>query len=44
MITLCYAHTLIEYASNNEVSKPLRKIIDALKDEDNPVAILVKLK
>lgn len=23
MITLCFAHTLIEYASNNEVSDPL---------------------
>lgn len=44
MITLCFAHTLIEYASNNEVSDPLRKIIDALKDDSNPIAILVKLK
>lgn len=44
MITICSAHSLIEYASNNEVSAPLRIIIDALKDNDNPVAILVKLK
>lgn len=44
MITLCYAHTLIDYASSNEVSEPLKKIIDGLKDDDNPVAILVKLK
>lgn len=44
MITLCYPHTLIDYASNNEVSEPLRQIIDGLKDDDNPVAILVKLK
>lgn len=44
MITLCYAHTLIDYASSNEVSEPLKKIIDGLKDDDNPVVILVKLK
>jgi len=43
-VNIFYPDELIDYAANNQVSPELKKIIDTLKDTDNPVAVLVKLK
>lgn len=43
-VNIFYPDELIDYVANNQVSPELKKIIDTLKDTDNPVAVLVKLK
>lgn len=44
MLAPYYPHDLIDYVSNNKVSEQLQKVIDGLKENDNLVIALVKLK
>jgi hypothetical protein len=44
MVTLINAHNFIEHAKTYEVSDKFKKVADNLKETDNPVLVLVKLK
>ncbi|MGE4414075.1 MAG: 6-bladed beta-propeller [Bacteroidales bacterium] len=44
MVTLINAHNFIEHAKTYEVSDKYKKVADNLKETDNPVLVLVKLK
>ena len=44
MLAVYYPQDLIDYASKNKVSEQLSKVIDGLKESDNLVIALVKLK
>ena len=44
MVTLIDAHNFIEHAQTYEVSDKFKKVADSLKETDNPVLVLVKLK
>jgi len=44
MVTLIDAHNFIEHAKTYEVSDKFKKVADNLKETDNPVLVLVKLK
>jgi hypothetical protein len=43
-VNLLYPNELIDYVAENQVSAGLNKIAATLKESDNPVVILVKLK
>jgi len=43
-VNIFYPDELIDYVANNQVSPKLKKIVVALKETDNPVAVLVKLR
>ncbi len=44
MVSIIEAHKFIQYAQNHKVSDKFKKIADSLKEDDNPVVVLVKLK
>jgi len=44
LISFAYSEALIEHAENNEVSDKLKNILSNLRDDSNPVVILVHLK
>lgn len=44
MVTIIDAHKIIKHAQTHEVSDKLKKIAHNLKETDNPVLVLVKLK
>ena len=44
MVTIIDAHKIIKHAQTYEVSDKFKKIADNLKETDNPVLVLVKLK
>lgn len=43
-VNLFYPDELIDYVAKNQVSPELKKIVDNLKESDNPVVVLAKLK
>ncbi|PKO96026.1 MAG: hypothetical protein CVU12_07260 [Bacteroidetes bacterium HGW-Bacteroidetes-7] len=43
-VNLFYPDELIDYVANNQVSPEIKKIVDTLKESDNPVVALAKLK
>ena len=44
MVSMIEAYKFIEYAQTHKVSDKFKKIADGLKEDDNPVVVLVKLK
>jgi hypothetical protein len=44
MVTMIEAYKFIQYAQTHKVSDKFKKIADSLKEDDNPVVVLVKLK
>ncbi|MCK9304651.1 MAG: 6-bladed beta-propeller [Bacteroidales bacterium] len=44
LVSFCSAEELIRWAENHKVSPKLKKIIEKLDENDNPVVILAKLK
>jgi hypothetical protein len=43
-VNIFYPDELIDYMANNQVSAELKKIVETLKDTDNPVVVRVKLR
>ncbi|MHC1780152.1 MAG: 6-bladed beta-propeller [Bacteroidales bacterium] len=44
MVSIIEAYKFIQYAQTHKVSDKFKKIADNLKEDDNPVVVLVKLK
>ena len=44
MVTIIDAYKFIQHAQTHKVSDKFKKIADGLKEDDNPVVVLVKLK
>ncbi|MDP3452962.1 MAG: hypothetical protein Q8R90_08410 [Bacteroidales bacterium] len=44
MVTIIDAYKFIQHAQTHKVSDKFKKIADGLKETDNPVVVLVKLK
>jgi len=44
LVAFCQPEVLISWAENHKVSPKLKKIIDKLDENDNPVVVLAKLK